>query len=128
MHTQTSRHLVSALTRLRNGFPDDKFVIVGDFNAHNEDWLCSNSGNDETGRRVEAFAQTFGFFQFIDFPTHKDSGNALYLILSDVGGCATCTAPLGTSDHFSVNFTIHAYAEIPDVVIEHSSLDWKRAP
>ena len=27
-----------------------------------------------------------------------------------------------------MNFTIHADAEIPDVVIEHSSLDWKRAP
>ena len=27
-----------------------------------------------------------------------------------------------------MNFTIHADAEIPDVVIEHSSLDWKNAP
>lgn len=46
----------------------------------------------------------------------------------NVDGFVECAATFGTSDHFSISFTIRNDAEIPDVVVAHSSLSWKKAP
>jgi len=98
------KHLVGALQQLKHDMPDNSFVFVGDFNAHNRDWILCESPTNEAGELIEEFAQIQGLNQFVDFPTRMN--NTLDLILSDADGSATASAPLGTSDHISIKFEV----------------------
>ena len=120
------KHLMGALQQLKHDMPDNSFVFVGDFNAHNRDWILSESPTNEAGEFIEEFAQIQGLNQFVDFPTRMN--NTLDLILSDADGSATASAPLGTNDHISIKFEVQVKHCVSEKCPIGSVLNWKHAP
>ena len=118
--------MIAALGQMRIDMPTTKFVVMGDFNIHNEKWLHSVSGTDDAGEKMEEFVQLNGIHQLVDFPTCGD--NTLDLIMTDWEGSATESAHLGTSDHVSILFEIHVEHRIPEVALQAASLNWRKAP
>ena len=121
-----AKQLVGVLHRLRKDMPNDKFVIVGDFNVHNKDWIISESDTDEAGEMLEEFTQLNGMYQLIDFATRGN--NALDLIISDLAGSASSKTHIGTSDHLSISFEIQVDQPAPQVEPAAAALNWRRAP
>ena len=117
--------MIDVLKQLKEDHPLLKFVIVGDFNIHNECWLHSVSGTDTAGELMEEFAQLNGMYQLVDFPTCGH--NTLDLIMTDFPGTAVESPHLGSSDHVAVKFEIQVEQKIP-CVEQPSSRNWKKAP
>lgn len=117
--------LIKVLKRVKQDYPDVKFVMVGDFNVHNSDWIHS-SHTDDAGELLEAFVQLNGMLQLVNFPTREE--NTLDLIISDFDGEAYPAAHIGTSDHVSILFEIKVAAAVPTDDSMVKTRSWRRAP
>ena len=118
--------LVSAMDQLKQDFPDDSFVFIGDFNVHNSEWIVSESKTDEAGEMLEEFVQLNGMLQLVDFATCGN--NALDLIISDISGTVSSSPHLGTSDHLCICFEVQVEHRVPDDDPPISSYNWRKAP
>lgn len=76
--------LIDMLQKLIIDHPGKKFVIVGDFNTHNKEWLCSTSPTDYAGTVAQEFCESFSVDQYVDFSTR--GGNTLDLVMSHFPG------------------------------------------
>ena len=106
--------------------PDHSVIFIGDFNAHNTEWLHSTTNTDAAGTAAQEFCESFDLHQLVDFPTR--GGNTLDLILSSFPGSARALANPGSSDHVAIGFeaqVISPPADTPDIT---PSRDWDRAP
>ena len=99
---------------------------VGDFNAHNSDWIHSVSDTDKAGELMQEFVQLNGMLQLVDFPTRE--GNTLDLIMTDFEGTTTAAAHIGTSDHVSIIFEIQVLMQVPEAASQSDSVNWRKAP
>lgn len=116
--------------------PSAELCILGDFNAHNADWLPYSSHTDPAGRAAEHFSITNSFTQLVTFPTRipdrfGDTAQTLDLFLTTDPSLYTvsCAAPIGSSDHCLLTFThSHVSSVKPPcsrrVFWRYSSADW----
>ena len=118
--------MIDVLKEMRQNWPDKKMCIVGDVNAHNNDWVHSVSGTDKAGELMEEFVQLNGMLQLVDFPTRD--GNTLDLIMTDFEGTATAAAHIWTSGHVSILFEIQVLLQVPEAASQSDSLNWRKAP
>ena len=94
------------------------FVVMGDFNAHQQQWLSSGSATDSHGRAASDFASLSGTVQLISEPTHV-RGNCLDIIFTDVPGLLTTSVgtPIGSSDHCLISCTVKVVQNLPGITI-----------
>jgi hypothetical protein len=121
----TAGVLFDALEVLRLNTPDKKLLVVGDFNAHNQEWLVSTH-TDEAGVRAHAFSEMFSITQLVDSPTRGD--NTLDLVYSDTGGSCELCPHFGTSDHLSLYLEIPTTMPCPEPSTRRLVYLWKSAP
>ncbi len=74
--------LFSSMSSIQESYSKASFIIVGDFNAHHQEWLNSISPRNQHGRAALDFSSLSTCEQIIEGPTHT-SGNSLDL-LTDV--------------------------------------------
>lgn len=117
--------------------PTAEIILLGDFNAHNSNWLRHSNKTDEAGRQAETFAISRNLAQLIDEPTRipdhpTDSSNTLDLFLTSVpdGFGVEVLAPLGNSDHNLVSATGHNVQSLqqdpkpPRRIWHYNRADW----
>ena len=118
--------LIDMLTKYMLDHPGIPLILVGDFNAHHKEWLCSAVPTDYAGIATREFCESFGLHQYVDFPTRGP--NSLDLIMSTFEGSATALPNLGTSDHVSIKFQSRVAADLPETPKATKVLDWHSAP
>ena len=106
--------------------PLHQVVLLGDFNAHNADWLSFSSSTDRAGTDVQEMCETYGFNQLVDFPTR--GVNTLDLVITPFEGTAVPMANAGTSDHRVVAFEMQVLKPPEPPPIRQSVRDWDHAP
>ncbi|XP_045446691.1 uncharacterized protein LOC123654874 [Melitaea cinxia] len=81
-------------------------VILGDFNAHHQEWLYPYQVTDHAGREVRKLALTLDLTQLVncatripDVDSHTANCLDLFLTTDPDRYSITVSAPLGTSDH-----------------------------
>ncbi|XP_045449132.1 uncharacterized protein LOC123657655 [Melitaea cinxia] len=86
--------------------PRAGLVILGDFNAHHQEWLYPYQVTDHAGREVRKLALTLDLTQLVncatrvpDVDTHTANCLDLFLTTDPDRYSITVSAPLGTSDH-----------------------------
>lgn len=86
-------------------FPSAEVIVLGDFNAHHNEWLGS-SRTDHAGRAAYNLALAYGFSQLVPGPTripdiesHEPSLLDLLLTTHSDNYQVSVGAPLGSSDH-----------------------------
>lgn len=104
--------LLAQCTKYILDHPAQQVVFIGDFNVHNQGWICSTSPTDDAGRAAERFCDEFGLKQLIVFPTRGD--NTLDLVMSPFSGQAAALANPGTSDHLAVVFELQVPVRLKD--------------
>ena len=117
--------LETELVRLRSGCVGT--LIMGDFNAHEKDWLRFSSGTSAEGRRLRDVCCDNSLTEFTGKPTHEH-GNLLDLTLSDLetGLKTRVVEEVAGSDHCGVLATV-AF-NVPTVsVVTRRCFDYKRA-
>ena len=93
--------------------PGTKFVVLGDLNCHNKNWLGGSTVDNQAGKAAEEFSVTYGFEQLVLDPTRvytyagETRTSVLDLVLVDqpvdfsYGGTLS---NIGSSDHAVVQF------------------------
>ena len=118
--------LIDLLTKFMLKHPGKKMIIMGDLNCHHKEWLCSAVPTDYAGVVTKEFCETFGLFQYVDFPTRGP--NTLDLIMSLSPGAAEALPNLGTSDHVSIKFRCDIDKELTQEPQATAVYDWHSAP
>ncbi|TLM25045.1 hypothetical protein FEC23_18880, partial [Acinetobacter baumannii] len=98
-------HVQEGTNRVLEQYPSAEVVVLGDFNAHHQEWLGSRT-TDLPGRTAYDFALAYGFSQLVTQPTrvpdiegHEPSLLDLLLTTDPAGYSVVVDAPLGSSDH-----------------------------
>ena len=94
--------LIDMLTKLQIDNPGRKFILMGDFNCHHKEWLCSAVPTDYAGIVTQEFCESFGLHQYVNFPTRGP--NTLDLIICNSPGSAEALPNFGTSDLVAIKF------------------------
>ena len=122
--------LLTAMASIQSVDSKASFLFVGDLNAHHQEWLGSVSPTNGNGLAALDFSNLSGCEQLIQGPTHN-SGNCLDIVLTNTPGVveAAVLAPIGTSDHNSINCKICLEFTIPDITISRqvylkSQVNW----
>ncbi|CAH1642075.1 unnamed protein product [Spodoptera littoralis] len=129
-------HIQAAVDLVQGQISSAEVVLLGDFNAHHADWLCS-SKTDHAGRSVHGLALASGLTQLVTVPTRipdvegqKSSLLDLLLTSHPDGYSVSVEAPLGSSDHCLVRSTV-SWTCIPRLqevrgrrVWHYRSADW----
>ena len=82
--------LVEAIVQYMLDNPNEKVMIYGDFNVHNQEWIHSNT-TDSGGILTQEFVELFGLKQIVNFPTR--GSNTLDLICSNIDASAAGLMP-----------------------------------
>ena len=128
-YTPHSRHTVSLFDMMQFymlAHPGVVIAYMGDFNVHNQEWLCSTVPTDSGGSIAQELCEPFGFNQYVDFATR--GGNTLDPVLSTHSGSAVDVANLGSSDHVAVKFDLHVSTPLLRSPSASPVLDWAHAP
>ena len=118
--------LIDMLTKYMIDHPGIPLVLMGDFNVHHKEWLCSAVDTDFAGIVTKEFCESFGLHQYVDFPTRGP--NTLDLIISTFTGSAVALPNLGTSDHVSIKFQTQVIEDLPDTPRATEVLNWHSTP
>ena len=105
--------------------PNEKVMIYGDFNVHNQEWIHSNT-TDSGGILTQEFVELFGLKQIVNFPTR--GSNTLDLICSNIDASAAGLMPFGTSDHKAIRVEMQVTSAIPTVLKQADRPQWRTAP
>ena len=112
-------HIGSDIQSLRESRPEANFLLVGDFNCHNREWLGGTCEDNVAGQIGEVFACEYGLDQIVTEPTRIytyrgiEKESVLDLCLTDVPERVTftgCLSNLGSSHHKLVTLAL----QIPD--------------
>ncbi|XP_061704547.1 uncharacterized protein LOC133515918 [Cydia pomonella] len=138
-NTETTRlfeHLQLTTDRILEQYPCAELVILGDFNAHQVEWLGSLS-TDHAERSAQVFSLAYGFPQLVhspmiilDIEDHTSSLLDLLLTTRPDEYSVSVNAPLGSSDHCLVQtLTPCAQTDPPRPtssrrVWQYKSADW----
>ena len=102
--------LIDMLTQFVLDHPGKRITVFGDFNTHHKEWLHSIVPTDNAGIVTQDFCESFGFNQYVDFPTRDK--NTLDLVMSNYTGSATPMPNLGTSDHVSIKLMASGWCRL----------------
>ena len=90
--------------------PDSEFIVAGDFNIHNSNWLHHSSYTSREGLYVKLFAENINLTQLVkeltSFPNVEGQRqNVLDLFMTSDSKKYEVhnLAPLGNSDHMSIS-------------------------
>ncbi|XP_045447831.1 uncharacterized protein LOC123656168 [Melitaea cinxia] len=104
--TQLCDHLTLTADKARERYPSAQLVILGDFNAHHQEWLYPYQVTDHAGREVRKLALTLDLTQLVncatrvpDVDSHTANCLDLFLTTDPDSHSIIVSAPLGTSDH-----------------------------
>ncbi|CAH2096385.1 unnamed protein product [Euphydryas editha] len=104
--TQLCDHLTLTADEARERYPSAQLVILGDFNAHHQEWLYPYQVTDHARREVRKLALTLDLTQLVncatrvpDVDSHTANCLDLFLTTDPDSHSITVSAPLGTSDH-----------------------------
>ena len=117
--------LLAALTQYRIDHLGEPLVLYEDFNAHNQDWICSDK-TDAGDILAQEFTELFGMSQVVNFETRQS--NTLDLVISDVEATAMPSMPFGTSDHKAIQIILCTKETIDEVEKKPSRLMRRSAP
>ncbi|XP_022838082.1 uncharacterized protein LOC111365117 [Spodoptera litura] len=104
--TRLAQYLGEAADAARQAYPSAQLVLLGDFNAHHQEWLFPYQCTDHAGREMRKLALSLGLTQLVqeatrvpDVDTH--TANCLDLLLTSDPDrySVTVSSPLGSSDH-----------------------------
>ena len=98
-----ARLLIEACSQIKLDCPYDNISFYGDFNVHNEDWICSKC-TDAGGLAAADMCTMFGLNQLVGFSTRSE--HTLDLVMTPFQGRAYPKPGLGTSDHISIEVTL----------------------
>ncbi|XP_045509327.1 uncharacterized protein LOC123704883 [Colias croceus] len=114
-NTETDRlieKIQTSIDILLQKIPTIEIVVLGDFNAHHAEWLCSRN-TDHAGRSFRDFALAYDLTQLVPSPTripdvedHTPSLLDLFLTSSPDNYKVSVAAPLGSSDHCLIQSTV----------------------
>ena len=106
------------------------YLVVGDVNAHHEEWLTSSTSAVHARASLD-FASSSGCEQMVTEPTHTDGG-VLYLVLTDVHDLVKVRvgSSVGTSDRSAIFIYVLLEQPIPYSVCRQelylkNSGDWE---
>ena len=116
---------MAAVTQYRLKHAGEPLILYGDFNVHNQGWICSDK-TDAGGILAQEFAEMFGMSQLVNFPTRLE--NMLDLIFSDAEASAMPNMRFGTSDHKSIGIVFQTKEVIADEEKRPDRLMWRSAP
>ncbi len=99
---------------MKNQTQKASFVLVGDVNAHHQEWLNSISPTNQHGRGALDFSNLSGCEQIVQSPTHA-TGNCIDLLFTDAPSEVTVQVvpPLGSTDYSGLSFNIHTLFSVP---------------
>ncbi|KAJ0180804.1 hypothetical protein K1T71_004208 [Dendrolimus kikuchii] len=104
--TRLTEHLSEAAEAGQRKYPTAKMVILGDFNAHHQEWLFPYQITDHAGRETRKLAIALNLNQLVHGATRipdveGHTANCLDLLLTNDPDrySVSITSPLGTSDH-----------------------------
>ena len=131
-------HLSKSIEAITLQSPRSEFIVLGDFNIHNSDWLSYSSNvTNPAGREAEGFAIVNDLTQVISEPTRVpdhagDKANTLDLFLTSnpsIYSPPNVSSPLGNSDHCLItlrhDFLPHLDRPFaPQRVFHYSKADW----
>ena len=117
-------------------FPSAQLVLLGDFNAHHQEWLFPYQSTDHAGREMRKLALTLDLTQLVQEATRvpdvdSHTANCLDLLLTTDPDrySVSVSSPLGSSDHCLVK-SVSSYSP-PDPcpkgnrrVWRYKSADW----
>ncbi len=106
------------MASIRESDSKASIVIVGEVNAHHQEWLNSISPTNQQGRAAIDFSNLSGCEQIVQSPTHT-SGNCLDLLFTDASSTVTVQVipPLGSTDQSGLSFNVQTSFSIPDEAI-----------
>lgn len=103
---------------------EQQALIVGDFNAHEEEWLKSTATNAR-GRAVREFCESRGVLQLVTRPTRGDS--ILDLVIGPFEGNVSHLPHCGLSDHQTLLVSLDRVLETSCAALKRTVYHWKRA-
>lgn len=85
--TRLFRYLEESAEGAQQRYPTAKLVILGDFNAHHQEWLFPYQLTDHAGREARKFALTLDLSQLVNCATRvpdveSQTANCLDLLLT----------------------------------------------
>lgn len=117
-------------------YPTAKLVILGDFNAHHQEWLFPYQLTDHAGRETRKLAITLNLTQLVQGATRipdieGHTANCLDLLLTNDPDrfSVSITSPMGSSDHCLVKaVAIYSPPDISHIgtrrIWHYRSADW----
>ncbi|KAJ8714624.1 hypothetical protein PYW07_002849 [Mythimna separata] len=129
-----TQHLSEAADAAQQRYPSAQLVLLGDFNAHHQEWLFPYQCTDHAGREMRKLAIALDLTQLVQGATRVpdvDTANCLDLLLTtdpDRYSVSICS-PIGSSDHCLVK-SVSVYSP-PDPsprgtrrIWRYKSADW----
>lgn len=134
--TRLFQHLSASAEVALQRYPSAQLVVLGDFNAHHQEWLFPFQNTDHAGRLAHTFSLTLGLSQLVNCATRipdvdGHTANCLDLLLTTDPDRyqVAISSPLGSSDHCLVK-SVSVYSpsvQIPTGtrrVWRYGSADW----
>ncbi|KAJ8722881.1 hypothetical protein PYW07_004061 [Mythimna separata] len=104
--TGLTQHLSEAAEAAQQRYPSAQLVLLGDFNAHHQEWLFPFQCTDHAGREMRKLALTLNLTQLVqgatrvpDVDSHTPNCLDLLLTTDPDRYSVSISAPLGSSDH-----------------------------
>ena len=134
--TGLTQHLSEAADAAQQRYPSAQLVLLGDFNAHHQEWLFPYQCTDHAGRETRKLALALNLTQLVQGATRvpdvdSHTANCLDLLLTTDPDrySVSISSPLGSSDHCLVK-SVSVYSP-PDPsprgtrrVWRYRSADW----
>ncbi|KAJ0171262.1 hypothetical protein K1T71_012812 [Dendrolimus kikuchii] len=104
--TRLTEYLCEAADAGQQKYPAAQLVLLGDFNAHHQDWLYPHQFTDHAGRETRKLALALNLTQLVQGATRvpdvaDQTANCLDLLLTTDPDrySVSISSPLGSSDH-----------------------------
>ncbi|XP_061724920.1 uncharacterized protein LOC133530879 [Cydia pomonella] len=134
--TRLTEYLSEAAEAAQHKYPTAQLVLLGDFNAHHQEWLFPYQHTDHAGREMRKLALTLNLTQLVQGATRVpdvdgQTANCLDLLLTTDPDhyAVSVSSPLGSSDHCLVK-SVSVYSP-PDLsptgtrrIWRYKSADW----
>ena len=130
MYTQPSTSNTTLIEQLEllyddiRGDEEQQALIVGDFNAHEEEWLKSTT-TDTRGKATHDFCESRGLLQLVTRPIRGEA--ILDLVIGPYEGSVCHLPHCGSSDHQTLLVSLARVLEIPCAAPKRKVYHWKRA-
>ncbi len=113
--------LLGSMASIQESDSKASFVVLGDVNAHHQEWLNSIFPTNQHGRGALDISNLSGCEQIVQSPTHAP-GNCLDLLFTDAPSAVTVqvVSPLGSTDHSGLSFNIQTSFSVPDEPVSRS--------